>query len=460
MSPRAIKIIVIVIILFALITGVLFFMSNKKGTGNPVTDIQSGAISFRDFSPFNPPKPVVPTEPPPTTVGQNPDTNPDGTSSGMFTEPEVRKVTDFAVSGFIYFQKERPLPPVVTEITPTEETTTTDTATTAKTPTDKKTPPAPTTEKVTALRYVRKSNAHISDVFLDKEASIEISNTTIPKIQEAFISPDGKSLILRYVNDATGAIQTYSGIIPPDPVGGIYGDLKGAFLPENIWWMTPSLDGTKLFALSSFGNGVVGDVSGITGDKNTQIFTSAFDEWLPDWVSAKTITLATKPSSNVPGYLYAINTTTKKMSRILGNIPGLTALMSPTEKSVLYTAITKTSVTMSLYDVATHNSKNVGINTLPEKCVWTPSGTTFYCAVPDSWPSGTYPDNWYQGTVSFSDTIWRIDISGGSFSLAEIATSADFHGDLVDATNLQLDATQEHLGFINKKDGTLWSIQL
>jgi len=472
MSRRKATTIIVIIIILVIITGALFFMSNKKGTGNPVADIQSGTISFRDFSPFNKPLPAT-ENPAPTasiapvvTLAQTPE------NGGAFTEPKVRKVTDFAVAGFTYFEKERP----ISSSTALGEdsgggnsaTATTATSTPSASPTPnpspvgagKKTPPAPTTEKVTALRYLQKQNAHIYDVFTDQKDAVQISDTTIPKIHDALFSPDGKSVILRYLNDATNAIETYSATVPAEPINNIFGDLKGIFLPEDIWWLSLSPDGTKMFALSSFGGGVVGDVSGLSGDKKVQVFSSAFNEWIPNWASKNTVTLATKASSNIHGYLYAVNTATKKTSRIMGNISGLTALMSPDEKHVLYAETTATAITMSIYDAGTHASKAVGLNTLPEKCVWSSGGLRAYCAVPKSWPDGSYPDSWYQGTVSFSDDIWEIDISGSLFSLTQLTQGADLSSESVDATHLKLDSAEHHLGFINKKDGTLWSIKL
>ncbi len=437
---------IILIAIVLLLTGAIFIVSGTKGTGNPVQDIQSGAITFRDFSPFNPPTPIPPIETPTdntpvNTDGSTPNTTPDQT----YNPPKVRKITNFAVAGFTYFEKERPLPPVVAE----EET---------ETPTA--TPPAPLTEKVTTIRYLQKSNAHIYDLFMDRAESTKLANTTIPKIHEALFSPDGKFVILRYLNDTTGAIQSYSATVPPPSEDEFLGDLKGTFLPENLWQITMSPDGTKIFSLASFDNGVIGDTSGLIGDKKTEIFKSPFTEWLPKWISAKTITLTSKASSNIPGYLYKIDVGTKKFIRVFGNIPGLTTLMSPDEKSVLYASVTGTSITTSLYIVESRESKPIGLNTLPEKCVWAKNGKTIYCAVPVSWPNGTYPDSWYQGTVSLSDSIWEISLAGSVFSLNQLTTSADLSGEEIDAANLKLDATGKYLGFINRKDGTLWSIKL
>ena len=55
------------------------------------------------------------------------------------------------------------------------------------------------------------------------------------------------------------------------------------------------------------------------------------------------------------------------------------------------------------------------LETLPEKCVWSKADASiFYCAVPENIPADNiYPDVWYQGLMSFSDAIWKVNIKTG-----------------------------------------------
>ena len=96
----------------------------------------------------------------------------------------------------------------------------------------------------------------------------------------------------------------------------------------------------------------------------------------------------------------------------------------------------------------------MGITTLPEKCVFSKTDENkIYCAVPISMPSAKYPDEWYQGLISFSDNLWQINVNTGIAKI--IFYKSDF-----DITNLFTDKNENYLFFTNKKDSTLWSLQI
>jgi len=63
---------------------------------------------------------------------------------------------------------------------------------------------------------------------------------------------------------------------------------------------------------------------------------------------------------------------------------------------------------------------------------------------------------WYQGLVSFSDYFVKIDTNTGDY--ITIANSVDETP--VDAVSLILDKDEENLLFINKKDYTLWGLDV
>ena len=99
------------------------------------------------------------------------------------------------------------------------------------------------------------------------------------------------------------------------------------------------------------------------------------------------------------------------------------------------------------------------LKTLPEKCVWGAGSEVVYCAVPKSINQGEYPDSWYQGEISFSDAIWKIDVASGSTTMISDPTTVP-GGEDVDAIKLSLDQNQNYLFFVNKKDSYLWELSL
>ena len=168
------------------------------------------------------------------------------------------------------------------------------------------------------------------------------------------------------------------------------------------------------------------------------------------------ITLNTKPSYGVQGFMYSLDPVTKKMNKILSGIYGLTTLTSPNGKLILYG---NNNLSLNLYNLDTQDSIALGIKTLPEKCVWNSGSTAIYCAVPKSIDSANYPDSWYQGETSFSDQIWKVNVDSGSASI--IADPVQFSkGEDVDGIKLSLDESEKYLFFVNKKDSYLWELSL
>ena len=79
--------------------------------------------------------------------------------------------------------------------------------------------------------------------------------------------------------------------------------------------------------------------------------------------------------------------------------------------------------------------------------------------MPKSIATTLYPDAWYQGEVSFSDQIWKIDIQNGTAAMiADPITIAA--GEEIDGIKLALDQSENYLFFVNKKDSFLWELNL
>ncbi|MBU0998803.1 hypothetical protein KKG24_00625, partial [Patescibacteria group bacterium] len=86
------------------------------------------------------------------------------------------------------------------------------------------------------------------------------------------------------------------------------------------------------------------------------------------------------------------------------------------------------------------------------------ASNAIYCGVPKSITNNRYPDTWYQGEVSFSDQIWKIDIKTESATL--LLDPITISGEDIDSIKLMLDSNENYLFFINKKDSFLWEFNL
>lgn len=307
----------------------------------------------------------------------------------------------------------------------------------------------------TVIRYVERATGHTYETISDSSeisGPKEISNTTIPKIYEAFWSKDGNSLLMRYLRDDNQTIRTFYARI--STTTDVDSALEGTFLDDNI--RDISVSGNKIFYLIKNSLGEQGILANIDGSKKVAIFNSTFGDWGQIWgASSKFVTIFTKPDSTVSGNAYTLNTSTGEYSKIfVGN--GLSAISNVDGSYVLGSGASGSGVATSVFDATKNLVSLVGIKTLVDKCVWSiKEKTIVYCAVPNTVPVGQYPNDWYLGNVSFSDSVWKIDVSNGNTEqlfdpLIEGQQSMDME-------NLSLSDKENTLVFINKKDMTAWS---
>jgi len=435
-------IIILVIAIFAVL-GFVYYRGNNTGTagGNG----GGGTNFFARFNPFARNTNI----PGSSTPGGN--ENP-GQPAGEVevTAGKLRKVSSLPVAGFAVFLKER-----LKEIPVPIEVVGDSASKTAPKTNAKPTPPP--TEFMPALRYVERATGNIYQTFADKIEERKFSRTVIPKIHDAFFGRSGQAVVMRHLKPDDQTIETFVGALPKEILGEDVDnyEITGSFLAENIQDLSLSPDTSRMFYLLNGGEGVVGTIFSFQDSKKIQVFGSPFTEWLSYWPSSKIVTLSTKPSALVPGYMYMINLDTKGLTRVLSGINGLTTLMSPDGKLVLYG---DNNLSLQAYQRDTKTSTLLGVRTLPEKCTWNKVSAFVYCAVPVDPPAGLYPDGWYRGEIAFSDQIWRINIESGSAEL--LADPLLLLGTEIDGTRLALDAGEDYLFFVNKKDSSLWELKL
>lgn len=358
---------------------------------------------------------------------------------------QLAKISSLPISGYGIFLKERFS--FVPTVVPGENTSTGEVI-----------PVAPPTELVSVLRYAAKSTGNIYQTFIDETEERKVTESIIPKLVETYFGDGGESVIMRYIKNDGQTIMTFAGKIPGDILGGDSSEntVAGSFLPENIIDMAVSPLSDKIFYLSKIGNNVLGTTSSPLGIQKIQIFDSAYTEWLTGWPNENVITLTTKASSFSPGFMYTLNPNSTEFKKILGNINGLTTLTSPNGNLVLYG---NNKMDMFVYNQNTNRVTKLKTKTLPEKCVWANDSLKIYCFVPQEIITASYPDSWYQGEISFSDTIWGIDTQTGdelSIVIPEnIGVLEEFDG-----IKPTLDQENNNLFFINKKDSYLWRLKL
>ncbi|MDD5318395.1 MAG: hypothetical protein PHF79_01040 [Candidatus Pacebacteria bacterium] len=323
----------------------------------------------------------------------------------------------------------------------------------------------------TFIRFVDRATGNIFEAATSTLQITRVTNTTKPKIYEAYVAnATGDAYIYRSLINDTDVIKNEFVSVQPatstvstsTPGQNLFNStesiLTSSPLPFEITALTLSPTRDQMFyVLNTSPRGII---SKPDGTKQSVVFDSPLKEWLVDWVNSKVIAMTTKPSGTVPGYLYFLNPQTKTFSKILGGIKGLTSLVSPNGKKVLYAENTDGGViNMSLYQPDTNILQKLFIHTLPEKCAWSQDNNILYCAIPNNPPSAIYPDAWYQGYVAFSDTIWSINTTTGESKVIvrpqDVVTGAS-----LDVTYPSLDTAEDALVFVDKTTLTPWVLNL
>lgn len=413
MSKKIKIILIAVVVLGVMILGYYLFNKNKTSTTDGTPSL------LQKFNPFGTSTKVD------NTTGDN--QTGDSNSNTSQVNSRLHQITDFSVAGDAFFEDTRPIQ--------------------ASGDSEGDTVSQPNTfETVEAIRYVERATGHIYEKYLDNGVIGKISNSTIPAVHEAIFDSKANSVIYRYVATDNKTITSFLASL-----GG-----ESSFLNSDILEVSLSPDKNKFFSIIKSSDGVVGTIKSFDETKTSQVFTSPFSEWLPQWATEQNIFLTTKPSYLVDGNVFSLNIGTGTLTKIFGDIPGLTTLGNNDGKYILYGASLNNGPKLNIFDIKNHTSIDLNTYGLPEKCVWSSDNVTVYCAVPNTIVGNEYPDSWYQGLVSFDDFFVKINTSTGSKST--LANSKD--ETVVDATNLSLSIKEDKLFFINKKDGTLWQLDI
>ncbi len=432
MSKKLIIIISVVLTLTVIIL-VGFYILNQNNNSN------TGGVAggFKNFFPFggnNTPAPSAP-------VNNSTTTNP-STSSGQanFTQ-KLRKLSTEGVAG-------------------------------AGTLDSKAGPPAPSTggRAGTVVRYIEKATGHIFEVELFSPKSSRISNTTIPTVYDALWLNKNTSLIARYLKADDQTVDTYSlnlkSVSTTTPTRKAVGEptetsvsentISGIAFPGNINDL--SVFGSSVFYLVKNSDSSSGFTANFDGTKKKQIWSSPIKELLSQYVNLKTVALTTKPAQNIPGFLYFVDTGTGGVKKVLGDILGLSTLVSLDGNSVLYLE-ESSSASMSVFDQKNKTYTKITPTTFPEKCAWSNKDKNIiYCAVPRVFLDGGSLPSWYKGLTSFSDDIWKYNIKNNTSGLVE--NLSNDAGQSIDVIKPILSENEQYLVFMNKTDNTLWSLDL
>ena len=306
---------------------------------------------------------------------------------------------------------------------------------------------ATSTNSDLVVKFVARESGNVYEYTKAQSSLVRTSNKTIPGIQEAVWRPDGSLAYVRYLSgEGDSVINTYA--LPSLGEGGY-------FLPQGIQHIATNI--SSILYIVSGANGSVATMARPDGSQQKQVFVSPLAELVVDYLGSNYLAY-TKPAGGISGYAYVVNST-GLFERVEGPLGGLVANPSPSGKWLLISHTSGGTMQLRLLNVTTHESIALPLGTVADKCTWSKDDSTIYCGVPVNPPADyTYPDDWYQGAVSFSDRIWRIDV-GGKFAELVLDFSKEA-GQQLDMVSPTIDSKGTHLVFKNKRDGSLWLYEL
>ncbi len=305
---------------------------------------------------------------------------------------------------------------------------------------------ATTTAAYAVASYIDRASGN---VYVYNELSGQITRTsdkTIPGIEEAYWLPDASLAYVQFLSGATmDTINTYG--LPANGSGG-------SFLSQDLAGVTVSPGG--VLTLASGENGSIASLSKTDGVGQTQVFSTPLSDIRAAFAGKNRYAVFTKPSESLAGYLYLVKN--GQFSRVAGPLSGLVARVSPSGKWALVSYTDSSQMRMELVELTTGHVLALPIATIADKCAWTADSASVYCGIPDNPPQGSYPDDWYQGTAHFSDSLWRIDVMGRYAQLVDrISKEA---GVPLDIERPAIDPDGNAIVFVNKNDGSLWFYKL
>ena len=299
-----------------------------------------------------------------------------------------------------------------------------------------------------AVTYIERESGNVFSYLVHAKTLTRTSNKTVPGIQSAAWLPDASLAFVRYLSGPDfSTVNTYALSASSS---------SGFFLPQNL--SDVAVSSTNILMLASGVNGSIASLSRADGTRPSEIFTTPLSSLRISFAGKNKYLAFTKPTATLSGSAFVVDGT-GSFSRVAGPLNGLVARASSSGTWVLVSHTLGNKMQMNLINTTTGDSLPLPVATIADKCVWTADESAVYCGVPTN-PSenAQYPDDWYQGAVSFSDRIWKIDVAG-RFAQFVLDFSKETNA-ILDAEALALDPLNTVLVFINKNDGSLWSYSL
>ncbi len=300
------------------------------------------------------------------------------------------------------------------------------------------------------VRYVVKGTGHVYEINLESGKETRISGRVLPQVVEAHWSPLGTRAIL--ITDAGGLRgDTFLATLQVNNSGEMLFDTEKIGAVENTAFT--SAGDQLLYTQKNASGGTTGFSRSLRTGAIAELFSVPFGESTMLWDTwvAGTSTLHyiyTKPALGFMGYLYALE---KTGLRKTDSGKGFSALRINHDILIVNRNSGGTPHSL-LIDTNQGVAKLLpSIQTLSEKCGGV--GDTVWCGTAQDAISESFPIDWYQGVVTFADSLYRIDRRTGDAKF--VLDPETVSRERIDITDISV-SPQGPILFKNKKDDSLW----
>lgn len=302
-------------------------------------------------------------------------------------------------------------------------------------------------------RFMEEGTGHVYEYDVADKQTYRISNTSVPKIQEAFWSTDGNSVAFRYEDG--GALKAATAELATSTAESAF--RKVNFLPLGIKSLALAPDGAQVFYIipGSAAGTAQGVIANRDGSSPRVLFTSKLPRWFASWPSQNSI-LVSSPWSEDGGLVYRINPQSGAQALIFstqgtfvganGGPGGDVLVVSPDD--ALLNSLAGTAGTLIPQ----------GIATWPSLCAFGSASTsTAVCA---SIPRAGLRlfAQWQRGEYDFASAPVLVNLSGGL--PVYLIPPAELGDRVFDIVNPALSPDASYATFKNRVDGMLWGVRI
>jgi len=302
------------------------------------------------------------------------------------------------------------------------------------------------------IRFVKQETGHVFSANPNTRETTQLTDVTVPQVKQALISPDGRRIVLRYLDD-NNTIQTYNATLQQSESDtDVPYTLEGAFLAPNIYRISMSPDGSRLFYLQEQNDRSVGVLHDLETNQRNQIFTSEVSRWRTQFTQNDSVTVFTPPADDTTGFAYRIDTATGQQEKIT-DATGLTVKENTDESAYLQTSQDNEGV---FETTVVGSSEEFSINTISDKCFWESSNIVF-CGVPDEQTTNSVTA-WYQGRMNYNDNLYLLNTESGSQD--QLLSRDQINQASADMTSIGVNQSFTELIFTDRTSGDLWGFRL